>query len=267
MPEFVCDDRPDLLGRCLVEQVVVDDDPPGRAESGHVGVERAGATRGVGDEDVVDRHAVVLGHLQERRLQPALLHRAEAVEHRLDQQRIDERQGHHKRGRRRRADHPPPARQRPGERDEEEQGEQGPGHLQAETFREVGGPAAPRPRRQPVVAPHRLAPRGEGQCGQSDGQQHGQTTHEDLPDPASTERTRGRSHESGAEWGEAQHHRNGQPDRQTQVGRRADLALVRVGLGLLGRAEVAIQLGPLDRCSAQRFPRCGDDDSDSQRRQ
>ena len=64
VPEFVCDDRPDLFGRGLVEQVVVDDDPPGRAESGHVGVERAGATRGVGDEDVVDRHAVVLGHLQ-----------------------------------------------------------------------------------------------------------------------------------------------------------------------------------------------------------
>ena len=59
--ELVRDDRLDLAGRRLVEQRVVDDDPPGGTEPRDVGVERGRAPGRVRDEHVLHRHAVAGG--------------------------------------------------------------------------------------------------------------------------------------------------------------------------------------------------------------
>ena len=57
--ELVGGDRLDLVVGQPVEHRVVDDDPPGRAEAGHVGVQRRRAPAGVGDEHVLHRGAVL----------------------------------------------------------------------------------------------------------------------------------------------------------------------------------------------------------------
>ena len=49
----------------LLEQGVVDHDPPGRAEAGHVGVQRRRTAGRVGDQDVLHRRAVLLGQREQ----------------------------------------------------------------------------------------------------------------------------------------------------------------------------------------------------------
>ena len=58
--ELVGGDRLDLVVGQLVEDRVVDDDPPGRAEAGHVGVQRRRPAAGVGHQHVLHRGAVLL---------------------------------------------------------------------------------------------------------------------------------------------------------------------------------------------------------------
>ena len=63
--ELVGGDRLDLGVGQLVEHRVVDDDPPGRAEAGDVGVERRRPAGGVGHQHVLHRGAVLLGQRQQ----------------------------------------------------------------------------------------------------------------------------------------------------------------------------------------------------------
>ncbi len=83
--ELVRDDAGDLGRGGLFEQRVVDDDAAGRAEAGHVGVDRAGAAGGVGDQHILDRYAVAVGHRDQLGPQRAVGHRGEMVEDRLEQ--------------------------------------------------------------------------------------------------------------------------------------------------------------------------------------
>ena len=110
MAQLVGDDGEDLAvvdARLPVDEVVVDDHPAGRAEAGHVGVERGRAPRRVGHQHVVDVHALLVGQREDLGAERAVRQRLEVVEQGLDQQRVDERAEHHQSGqqhaRRRRA--------------------------------------------------------------------------------------------------------------------------------------------------------------------
>ncbi len=63
--QLVGGDRLDLGVGQPVEHRVVDDDPPGRPESGDVGVQRRRPPGGVGDQHVLHRGAVLLGELEQ----------------------------------------------------------------------------------------------------------------------------------------------------------------------------------------------------------
>ena len=92
--QLVGDDHLDLGRRRLRQEVVVDDDPPGAAEPGDVGVEGRRAPRGVGDEDLVDVHALPVGQPQDGGAERPVRHRRELVEQGLHDHRVERRTDH-----------------------------------------------------------------------------------------------------------------------------------------------------------------------------
>ena len=83
--ELVRDDGQDLGRRRRVDERVVEDDAPRRAEPRDVGVQLRRALARVGDEHLAHRHARVGGKLHHRGPQLRVLERAELVEDGLEQ--------------------------------------------------------------------------------------------------------------------------------------------------------------------------------------
>jgi hypothetical protein len=167
MAEFMGDDEFGLPVLAGGQQGVVDDDPPGRAKAGDVGVERGRAAGGVGDQDLPDADTVTGGEREEGVAQRAGRHRGEAVEHRLQQHRGDERQHDRRAGG---DDGRPTPRKRVDDAErphDERQGDRQPAQP-------VGPPAAPALGDEPEPGPHGPHPGGEGQFDQlaEDDQQH-----------------------------------------------------------------------------------------------
>jgi hypothetical protein len=80
VPELVAHDERDLLGRRPLDERVVQHDAPAAAEAAHVRVQRRRPARGVGDEHVVDGHAVLLGERQHLRPERPVGQGGEGVE-------------------------------------------------------------------------------------------------------------------------------------------------------------------------------------------
>ena len=91
--ELVGDDGQRLVLRQPLDQVVVDHDPPGAAEARDVGVERRRTPGRVRHQHLVHVDALAVGELEDLGAQLPVLQRLEGVEHRLDEDRVDERPG------------------------------------------------------------------------------------------------------------------------------------------------------------------------------
>ena len=264
--ELVRHDQLDLPVRRRVEQRVVDDDPPGRAEARDVGVERRRTPGGVGDEHVLDRHAVLARQVEQRGPQLAGRHRGELVEHRLHHDRVSEGHHHHEQRGDRGADGPPPLRRPARQPDDQEEHHQGQHQPDAVALGDVGEPAAPRPGRQPVVATDALGPGVPRQHQQPADQRQHDGAEQHLPAPAAAKRLGHPPDDARAEGREAQQRGEQQRDQHRHVGRRPDRRVVGVLPRDLGRGEVTrrVDRDRLDPVQRQRSPRREHRDQDGE---
>ena len=122
--ELVRDDRQHLGRRRRLDEGVVEDDAPRRAETGDVCVQLRRALAGVRDEHLADRHARVLGEPHHRGAKLRVLERPEPVEDRLEHDGRDEAEQQDEERRPDRGDDRPRGREEHGGADE-------PGHTRA----------------------------------------------------------------------------------------------------------------------------------------
>ena len=114
--ELVRDDRQHLGRRRRLDERVVEDDAPRRAEPGDVRVQLRRPPARVGDEHLADGHARVRGEADDRVAQLVVLERPEPVEDRLEHDRRDEAEQEDEQRRTDRGDERPPGREEDGAR-------------------------------------------------------------------------------------------------------------------------------------------------------
>ena len=171
VPELVRDHATQLVGRCVLQKRVVEDEPPRRAEARDVGVVLTRSPARVGNEHRAHRHPRPLRQTAQVARQLLVRQRPEAVEEPLEEQRREQAQARAQERRPGRDDERPPAG--PGARGTDERHEPKPGQrrhpstspfttstsqarrrLCREAPAPLVGPAAPGRERQPHERPH-----------------------------------------------------------------------------------------------------------------
>ena len=241
--EFVRDHRSDLVGREVVDQVVVEDDPLRVAEPAHVGVDAGRAPAGVDPVDLSHVDSGAVGQIDDVRAKRALGERVEAVEQGIDEDRRqierDHGEGHHDS----RAGKPPapwePAdqgdRDRPAEPGEHRSDSGGLGHVGKPRPQRLGG--------QAHVDRPLMSPEPERQARDRQGQRHARRHRGAAEDRACA---RPRHQGARARRGPQRQHGQGSgADRQSpdpdqalhtaKIGRSLQLSRAEVGCGIDGR--------------------------------
>ena len=173
VPELVRDDDLDLRPFRVGDQRVVEDDAPGAAEPGDVGVVLARATARVGDEDLAHRNAGAPRQREQAVGEVAALERRELVEQRLEHERRDEHEQQRDQSGPARGDERPPRREhvdRPEQRDHRHGGEH---RADRKPLGAIARPAAPGLRREaPAALAHEAAPERKRQPHDLENGQH-----------------------------------------------------------------------------------------------
>ena len=233
--ELVREHRAYLRGLHLLEQGVVQDDPPGCAEARDVRVRLRRAPARVGDEHVADGDANPLGQAAEVGGQLLVLERLELVEDRFEHDRRDEREEDDERRSERCGDERPcvgPMRKR----DEPEQKCRREERGDREPLCDIGQPASERLGREPpAMLAHVVAPVRDREPHEREQPEHDRGIHERLRPPAPVREQR------VTEAGEG------------EQGEHAD---TKCEVGQLGQvAGPVVAPAPLDLLAGKRHPR------------
>ena len=216
VPQLVRHHQPNLASGPSPEERVVHDDPTGPGQAGNVGVLLAGPSAGVRHEDPAHGHSCARRELLKIGRKSRVFEWPEPIEHRLEQDRTEERQDHHQRGGEQGGHGRPRSRQPGRQLDQPEHRHRGQDDRDGQRLDPVGQKAAePSSAEPPPPLVEVTPPQREGEPQHGAGEGHDRAVREREAPPGQSIHRRGEPRSGPSE---------GQPCQESHGERRGQQA-------------------------------------------